>query len=287
MVGRLLDAGHEVVVRDPQPPAVAAAVAKGAVAADSAAAMVKQLGDGAVVWLMIPAQLVDAQVDELLGVMAAGDSIIDGGNSDYRLTLARAKRAEAKGVRLVDVGTSGGVLTADAGYCMMVGGPDEAVKPLEPLFGALAQPQGWQHFGPTGSGHYIKMVHNAVEYGAMQALAEGYQLLHDGQFPGLDLAAIAAVWQHGSINESLLNELVAKGLAKNPTLDGIEGKVAESGEAGWALEAAQEAGLKLPATQAAIEVRRASRQGEVSYATKLLAVIRNEFGGHALNIDKK
>ncbi|HUC20096.1 MAG TPA: decarboxylating 6-phosphogluconate dehydrogenase [Candidatus Polarisedimenticolaceae bacterium] len=282
MVGRLLKAGHEVVVRDVQPEAVKAAVSQGAVAADDVAAMLSQL-DPVIIWLMIPAGLVDAQLDELLDQVGEGSSIIDGGNSDFRLTLKRAKKAAAKGVKFIDVGTSGGVLGAEAGYCLMVGGDKPAVKSIEPLFEALAQPGGYLHAGPSGAGHFVKMVHNGIEYGAMQALAEGYHLLKEGQFKGLDLAAIGELWQHGSINESLLNGVTAKALAENPEMEGISGYVATSGEGEWAAGAAREHGISVPVLQAALAVRLASQTGEVNFGTKVVAAQRNQFGGHDLN----
>ncbi len=184
MVARLLQGGHEVVVRDIQPKSVEEAVERGAIEASDAASMVAQL-DQAIIWLMIPANFVDGQLDELLNQVGEGSIIIDGGNSDFRLTLERAKKAAAKGVQLVDVGTSGGILAADTGYCMMIGGDLEVVGSLEPLFKALAQPGGFLHVGPTGAGHFVKMVHNGIEYGAMQALAEGYHLMKAGPFKGL------------------------------------------------------------------------------------------------------
>ncbi len=282
MVGRLLQAGHEVVVRDMVPEAVQTAVAAGAVAADDVKAMVGQL-DPVIIWLMIPAQYVDAQLDELLGIVGAGAVIIDGGNSDFRLTLRRGERAAAKGVEFIDVGTSGGILAAESGYCMMVGGDAEKVNGLKPLFEALAQPGGYLHVGPRGAGHYVKMIHNGIEYGAMQALAEGYHLLKEGQFSGLDLAAIGELWQHGSINESLLNKLTVKALTENSELEGISGYVATSGEGDWAEAFAREKGIPVPVLEAAMQVRRNSQNGQVNFATKVLAAQRNQFGGHALN----
>jgi 6-phosphogluconate dehydrogenase len=232
---------------------------------------------------MIPAQVVDQQLRELLPHLPKGSVIIDGGNSDYRLTLKRSQQAQAAGVTLVDVGTSGGVLGGDRGYCMMVGGEDAAVAQLTPLFEALAEPQGWQHVGPSGAGHYVKMVHNAIEYGLMESYAEGYHMLKEGPFDGLDLARIGGLWQHGSIIDSLLNDLIQEALTENPTLEGIEGSVAESGEARWTLEEAAQHHISLPAIQAALDVRLQSQKGQTNFATKLLAAMRNKFGGHALN----
>jgi 6-phosphogluconate dehydrogenase len=286
MVGRLTKAGHEVVVFDPQAEAVQRAVAAGATSADSLTALIGQLNDPTIIWLMIPANLVEQQLTELYALLKPGSIIIDGGNSDFRDSLRRAQQAAEHEVAFIDVGTSGGVLGGDHGYSLMVGGAAATVEILAPLFTALAPPDGWQHVGPAGAGHYVKMVHNAIEYGLMESYAEGYHMLEAGPIDGLDLAKIGALWQHGSIISSLLNELSAQALAENPKLEGIEGAVAESGEARWTLEVAKERNLELPAIQAALDVRLKSEQGETSFATKLLAAMRNKFGGHALNIKK-
>jgi 6-phosphogluconate dehydrogenase len=183
------------------------------------------------------------------------------------------------------MGTSGGVHGLKNGFSMMIGGPEAAYKTIEPIAQILAQPSGaYQYFGPSGSGHYVKMVHNAIEYGMMQSLAEGYRMLHEGSYPGqIDLAAAGEVWQHGSVVNSWLNELCQQALAENPTLDGIDGFVAESGEARWTLEAAKDLGIPLPTIQTAFDVRLQSQQGETNFATKLLAAMRNKFGGHNIN----
>ncbi len=284
MVSRLAKAGHEVVVSDVNPEAVTAAEEAGATGAADLSALVQALGEKPVIWLMIPAAAVQQEVAALLELLPAGGIIIDGGNSNFRETLERAKEAEAKGVELVDVGTSGGVEGLADGFSMMVGGSPEAVAAVTPALVALAQPDGWSHFGPTGSGHFIKMVHNAIEYGLMESYAEGYRLLRESpDFKGLDLAAIAAVWQHGSVIRSHLNEISAQILSRNPNLDGIEGYVAESGETRWTLELAKQVSVEMPAVQAAFDVRVASQKGQVNFATKLLAAIRNVFGGHSLN----
>ncbi|HUC87274.1 MAG TPA: NADP-dependent phosphogluconate dehydrogenase [Candidatus Saccharimonadales bacterium] len=285
MVERLIAGGHEVVVFDPQADAAQRAVAAGASAADSLAALVDGLNP-AIIWLMIPAGLVEAQLAELYPLLKPASIVVDGGNSDFRETLQRGKAAAEHQITLVDVGTSGGVLGSGHGYSLMVGGPDAEIATLTPLFTALAPPDGWQRVGPAGAGHYVKMVHNAIEYGLMESYAEGYHMLKEGPIAGLDLAKIGGLWQHGSIISSLLNGLTAEALAENPGLEGIEGVVAESGETRWTLEIAKEKGIELPTIQAALEVRLKSEQGQTSYATKLLAAMRNKFGGHPLNIKK-
>lgn len=170
---------------------------------------------------------------------------------------------------------------------MMVGGSPEAVKSIAPILNTLAPPKGWHHFGETGSGHYVKMVHNAIEYGIMESYAEGYRMLREGPIAGIDLAAAGNVWQNGSIISSLINKLAAEALSENPDLFGIEGYVHESGETRWALETANEIGMRLPAIQAAFDIRIKSQQGEKNFATKLLAAIRNKFGGHSTNKEAK
>jgi 6-phosphogluconate dehydrogenase len=185
---------------------------------------------------------------------------------------------------LMDVGTSGGVWGYKNGFSMMVGGDPAGFKTIEPALKTLAMPTGaYQYFTTSGSGHYVKMVHNAIEYGMMESLAEGYRMLHEGAYKGLDLAAAGEVWQHGSVVTSWLNGLCQLALAENPTLDGIDGFVAESGEARWTLEAAKDLGIPLPAIQTSFDVRLASQKGQTNFATQLLAAMRNKFGGHELN----
>jgi len=191
---------------------------------------------------------------------------------------------QAAGSEFVDVGTSGGIMGFENGFSMMVGGSESGFQALEPALTSLAKPHGSYHyFGPSGAGHYVKMVHNAIEYGMMESLAEGYRMLKEGAYEHLDLAAAGDVWQNGSIVNSSLNMLTTQALHENPELEGIEGSVAESGEARWTLEYAKENNIPLPAIQAAFDVRLASQAGERTFATKLLAAMRNKFGGHNLN----
>lgn len=286
MAERLLKAGHELIVLDPSPPAREAARALGATVAESRGDMVKALqGLGApiVIWLMIPSGAVDPELDAFSEALPSGSVIVDGGNSDFRLTRERSRKVAKRGITLVDVGTSGGILGREQGYALMVGGETGAVRLLAPLFDALAPKDGWRHFGESGNGHYVKMVHNAIEYGLMEAYAEGYRMLKEGPAKGIDLAAAGQVWQRGSIVESLLNRLASEAIAENPELSGIDGYVSESGETRWTLEAAREAGIALPAIEAALDVRLQSQRGATSYATRLLAAMRNKFGGHAIN----
>lgn len=284
IVARLVKAGHSVVALDSNSSAQDHAKGLGAAVVRNRQELVEKLGSPAVVWLMIPAVAVQDEVEALLPLMQSGDIIIDGGNSDYRQTRERATMAAAAGVQLVDVGTSGGVHGLRDGFSLMVGGEATAVATATPILEALAQPQGWHHFGPAGAGHFVKMVHNGIEYGLMQAYAEGYEILKENRiYPELDLAAVANVWQHGSIVDSHLNQLAAEILKRDQSLEGIEGVVAESGEARWTVETAQDAGIATPVITASLEVRVQSQQGKTSYATKLLSALRNAFGGHALN----
>lgn len=285
MVTRLQNQSHQVVAYDVDPDAVRRVSRVGAKPAKSREEMISMLGKHPVVWVMIPARFVDEETTGLLKLLPEGSIIVDGGNSDYRETLRRYGRCLEKGVELVDVGTSGGILGLKNGFSMMVGGTTDAVHRVEPLIKALAQAQGYKHFGPTGTGHYVKMVHNAIEYGMMESYAEGYRLLREGPIKGIDLAAVADVWQRGSIIASSLNSLSGQVLRKYPDLDQTDGVVFETGETGWALEAAKEASVPMPAIQAAVDVRKASEKGEVTFATRLLAAMRNAFGGHPLKRD--
>lgn len=252
---------------------------------DSPEAVIKAFGQEQVVlWLMIPSEAVEQELANWLKLVPKGSIIIDGGNSDFRLTRERAKKVAAAGSQLIDVGTSGGVWGYENGFSMMAGGDDAAFKVAEPVLQALAQPEGaYYHFDESGSGHYVKMVHNAIEYGMMESLAEGYRMLKDGPYKSLDLAAAGNVWQHHSVITSWLNELSYDALKTNPELTGIDGFVAESGEARWTLEAAKDLNIDLPSIQAAFDVRLASQKGQTNFATKLLAAMRAGFGGHNLN----
>lgn len=282
---RLIEHQHDVIAVDPNAAAVQAAADLGAMAVGSRSEAVAKFGDEqVVVWLMIPAQFVTGEVEEWLKVLPAGSLLIDGGNTDYRQTKRHAKAATDKDIRFVDIGVSGGVLGTTNGFSMMVGGDEQSYEFVKPILDALAQPRGGhEYFGEVGSGHFVKMVHNAIEYGMMESLAEGYEILHEGPFKNLDLAKAGRVWQKASVIESTLNGLAADVMAEDQSLSAASGYVAESGEARWTLEAAKESDLELPVIKASLDVRFASEQGKVNYATKLLAELRNKFGGHNIN----
>lgn len=284
MTRRLVAHGHEVVAYDPSEEARNIAEENGIQVVATREQLLTSVEEQ-IIWLMIPSQFVDDELDALLQEVREGAIIIDGGNSDFRLSQKRAIRCEEKGVKFIDVGTSGGILGLEQGYSMMVGGDENSVNKLSPILDALAPKDGWAWFSGNGSGHYVKMVHNAIEYGLMEAYAEGYRLLKEGPYEDIDLAKAGTVWQHGSIIQSLLNELTASAIKENPTLDGIDGFVQESGEARWALEVAKEHQVDMPAIESAFAVRIASQNGKTSFATKLLAAMRNKFGGHAINKD--
>jgi 6-phosphogluconate dehydrogenase len=282
---KLAENGHEVIAHNRSPEPIEEAMRYGAVPAYTEEEVAKAFADQqAIIWIMLPAQIVDSQIDEWLGLLPKGSIFIDGGNSDFRLTKNLAAKIKAAGSVLVDIGTSGGVWGYKNGFSMMAGGDEQAFKTIEPALKTLSQPAGaYRYFGESGSGHFVKMVHNAIEYGMMESLAEGYRMLKEGPYKNLDLAAAGEVWQQGSVVTSWLNELSAQALRENPSLSGIDGVVAESGEARWTLEVAKELNIPLPAIASAFEVRLKSQEGETNFATKLLAAMRNKFGGHQIN----
>ncbi len=285
IVHKLVEDGHEVVAYNRSPEQITVAQKLGATPATTREAVVAAFADEQLTaWLMIPSDAVDAELNAWLAIVPKGSVIVDGGNSDFRKTQQRAAKVAENGSVLLDVGTSGGILGLKAGFSMMVGGDDAGALKLAPALNTLSKPSGaWKHFGPSGSGHFVKMVHNAIEYGFMESLAEGYRVLKEGPYEHIDLGAAGEVWQHGSVITSTLNGLVAEALADNPTLDGVDGYVAESGEARWTLEVAQAAQIAMPSIQASFAVRVASQKGETNFATKVLAATRNKFGGHAIN----
>lgn len=277
---------HTVIAHNRSTDKIDEAAEFGAIKAYAKQDVLQAFGDDQVVlWIMLPAEIVDDQVDEWLTLLPKGSIIVDGGNSDYRLTQKLNEKVRAAGMQLLDVGTSGGVWGYQNGFSMMCGGDSaEAFAVLEPALKTLALPEGAYHyFGPSGAGHFVKMTHNAIEYGIMESLAEGYRVLKEGPYKDLDLAAAGEVWQHRSVITSWLNELSRDALRENPNLDGVDGFVHESGEARWTLETAKDLGISMPSIQASFDVRLASQQGDVNFATKLLAAMRNKFGGHELN----
>ncbi len=322
MVLRLMKAGHDCVVFDASAAAVASLAEKGAVGGSDLADFVGKLSKPRVVWFMLPAAIVDQELAAILPLLEPGDIVIDGGNSYYHDDIRRAGELQAKGLHYVDVGVSGGVWGMERGYCHMIGGEADIVAHLDPIFASLApgvaaaartpgaagEPSqaehGYLHCGPNGAGHFVKMVHNGIEYGLMAAYAEGMNIMHhageglgsrtvDAETTPLrhpehyrysfDLAAIAEVWRRGSVISSWLLDLTASALRKSPELDGFQGRVSDSGEGRWTLQAAIDESVPTPVLAAALFARFSSR-GEAAFGDKLLSALRSEFGGH---VEKK
>ena len=281
MSERLMKGGHKVVAYDPATEAVARCEKLGAVGAKSLEEVAQKLSAPRAVWLMVPAgETVTKVINELLPHLDKGDTLIDGGNSNYHETVRRGKELSEKGINYVDAGTSGGVWGLEKGYCLMVGGPDKAVKRIEPTFKTLAPEDGYAHVGPSGAGHFTKMIHNGIEYGMLQAYAEGFELLKASDF-SLDLHQLAALWQHGSVIRSWLLELTEHALAKDPELANIRGYVEDSGEGRWTVFEAIDKNVPAPVLTLSLLARFASRQEE-SFSAKVIAALRKEFGGHAV-----
>ena len=284
MAQRLLRGGHRVIGFDPKPEARAAIETEGAGSAASLDALVAMLPAPRALWMMVPAgSITEATVSALLGLLAAGDTLIDGGNSNYKDTLRRAQACAEQDIHYIDCGTSGGVWGLEQGYSMMIGGDAATVTRLGPLFETLApgKEKGWGHVGPAGAGHFAKMVHNGIEYGLMQAYAEGFSILEHKKDFGFDLHQVAEIWREGSVVRSWLLDLTADALGKNPGMDGIAPWVADSGEGRWTVAEAIDLDVPAPVITASLIARLRSRDGE-SFADKLLAAMRNEFGGHPI-----
>ena len=281
MTERLVLGGHRVITYDRSAEAVQRVVDKGAVGAHSLADLVKQLSLPRAIWLMVPAgDPVDQTIELLLPQLSKGDVLIDGGNSNYKDSIRRAEKLKQQGLHFVDAGTSGGIWGLKVGYCMMIGGEKEIVAHLEPIFKTLAPKDGFLHVGPSGAGHFVKMIHNGIEYGMLQAYGEGFELLKASQFD-LDLGAISHLWNQGSVVRSWLLELCESAFAKDPKLDAIKGYVEDSGEGRWTVAEAIEKSVPAPVLTLALFARFASRQ-DSSFSAKVIAALRNEFGGHAV-----
>jgi 6-phosphogluconate dehydrogenase len=285
MARRLLRGGHRVVGYNRSPETARALAAEaGLVPALSLEEAVQKLSSPPAVWVMVPAGApTESTVDALAALLSPGDIIVDGGNSNYKDTMRRAAMVKEKGLRFVDVGTSGGIWGLAEGYSMMVGGDEEAVNQLRPVLETLAPApdQGWGHVGPSGAGHFTKMVHNGIEYGLMQAYAEGFEIMRAKEEFGLDLHQVAEIWRFGSVVRSWLLDLTADALAGDPELGDIKGWVADSGEGRWTVFEAVDLDVPAPVITQALLARFTSRQDE-SYSAKLLAAMRNQFGGHAV-----
>ena len=287
MTERLLVRGHSVVAFDVNATAVAAVGQQGAETAASLRELASKLDPPRAVWIMVPAgEPTEETVWSLASVLTAGDVIIDGGNSHYTDSVRRSRALKDHGLTFIDCGTSGGIWGLKIGYCLMIGGDKAAFERLEPVFAALAPPDGYAHLGPSGAGHFVKMVHNGIEYGLLQAYAEGFELLEAKAEYGLDAAAIARLWNHGSVVRSWLLELAGTALGRSPHLQDIKGYVADSGEGRWTVQEAIDRAVPVPAMSLALFARFRSREEE-SFGAKFIAALRNEFGGHEVKKEEE
>jgi 6-phosphogluconate dehydrogenase len=281
MVTRLVRGGHDVVAYDRSVDAVARAQAAGARGVASLDALVAALAAPRDVWVMVPAgDATETTVAALANLMSAGDTIVDGGNTNYHDDVRRAETLAAKQLHYVDAGTSGGIWGLQEGFCLMIGGEADVCKRLEPVFLTLAPPDGYLRVGEHGAGHYAKMIHNGIEYGLMQAYAEGFDLMHESPYD-IDLGAVASLWNHGSVVRSWLLELAARALAEDGDLSSLEAYVEDSGEGRWTIHEGVDRGVPLPVITAALYARFRSR-ADNPFADRLLAALRNQFGGHAV-----
>ena len=284
MAQRLMNGGHAVDVFDPDAAPRAKLAEKGAKAADSLAALVAAMPAPRVLWLMVPAgRITEAALDELGSVLERGDTIVEGGNTNYKDSQRRARAFADRGVDYLDCGTSGGVWGLENGYSLMVGGDEAAVERLRPIFETLApaKDRGWGRVGPSGAGHFAKMIHNGIEYGLMQAYAEGFSILEHKKDLAMDLEQVAEIWRHGSVVRSWLLDLIANALKENPSMAGIAPHVSDSGEGRWTVQEAIDLDVPAPVITLSLVQRLRSRD-ETSYADRLLAAMRAQFGGHAV-----
>jgi 6-phosphogluconate dehydrogenase len=281
MTERLINDKHQIVAYDISKDTVDKITKLGAEGAYSIEELVKKLPSPKVIWMMVPAgKPVQQTIDKLSSLLSKGDIIIDGGNSYYKDSRERAESLKAKGINYLDAGTSGGIWGLKEGYCIMVGGPKESFDYCEPIFKTLAPPGGYMYIGPSGAGHFVKMVHNGIEYGLMQAYAEGFEIMHASDYK-VNLAGVARLWGQGSVVRSWLLELLADALKKDSELSSIKGFVADSGEGRWTVAEAIDKNIPAPVITESLLARLRSRQDD-SYSDKILAALRNEFGGHAV-----
>jgi len=284
MVRRLLLDKHRIVAYNRTAEKTREIMAEGAEGAFSLQELVGKLERPRAVWVMVPSgDATESMIDELLKVLEPGDTIVDGGNSNFHDTVRRHDKIASAGLDFIDAGTSGGIWGLEIGYCLMVGGEPEPVKRLEPIFRSLAPADGYLHAGGPGAGHYVKMVHNGIEYGLMQAYAEGFEILHASEYK-LDVAAISDLWMHGSVVRSWLLELAASAFSQDPELAHLKGWVADSGEGRWTVQEAIDRDVPAPVITLSLLNRFRPRQ-EDSYQAKVLAALRNEFGGHAVKTE--
>jgi 6-phosphogluconate dehydrogenase len=283
MAKRLIRGGHEVVVYNRSPEKVEKMVGEGATGAFSLKEVCDRLVQPRIVWLMLPAgPATDAHIDEIQAFLSPGDMVVEGGNTFYKDDLRRSAALSARGIEYMDAGVSGGIWGLENGYCLMLGGKKETFDHFEPIFNALAPPNGYLHCGPVGSGHFVKMVHNGIEYAMMQAYAEGFEILEAGPYSeSLNYAELSHLWNQGSVIRSWLLELAEKAFAQSPRLEDLVGYVDDSGEGRWTVQQAVETGVPAP-TIALSLFKRFSSRGKNAFSDRLLAALRREFGGHAV-----
>lgn len=281
MVARLLAGGHEIVASNRSQGSIKEIEKKGAIGAYSFHDLVGKLKPPRAIWLMVPAgEAVQKLINDLIPLLSEGDILIDGGNSYYKDSMKRAEELSEHGIHFLDAGTSGGIWGRENGYCIMVGGAEPVFKQLEPIFKTLAPENGYSRVGPSGAGHFVKMIHNGIEYGMLQAYGEGFEIMNASGFE-LDFSRIARLWNHGSVVRSWLLELVEKMYEKDPNLASVQGYVEDSGEGRWTAREAVEKNISAPVITLSLLERLRSRQ-ESSYSAKVIAALRNEFGGHAV-----
>lgn len=282
MARRLIRGGHEVVVSNRSPEPIQQLEAEGAVGAHSLGELIERLKPPRAVWISLPSgKVTENTLKELEPLLTSGDVIVESGNSFYKDTIRRAEQFRAHGIELLDQGTSGGIWGLDLGYCLMVGGTRASFERLEPAFKTLAPPDGYLYTGPSGSGHYVKMVHNGIEYGMLEAYGEGFEILKSSDFEALDLHAISHLWNQGSVVRSWLLELAERAFLKDPALASIRGFVEDSGEGRWTVLESIEKNVPAPVLALSLLMRFRSRQDE-NFSAKVIAALRNEFGGHAV-----
>ncbi len=284
MVQRLLGGGHRVVAYDPNSEAVERLAQQGAQGATSIEDVVAGLQTPRAIWIMVPSgDPTEETIDRVAGHLSSGDIVLDGGNSNYKDTQRRAEKLRKNGLNLMDVGTSGGIWGLKEGYSLMIGGDEDAFRHLEPLFQTLApaHDKGYGYVGPSGAGHFVKMIHNGIEYGLMEAFAEGFELMQAKQELGLDLAQIAEIWRHGSVVRSWLLDLATAALEEDPSLENLKAYVEDSGEGRWTVQESIDLAIPTPVITLSIQARFRSRQEE-PFGARLLAALRNQFGGHAV-----
>jgi len=281
MVERLLGGGHTLFVYDTNPSAVAASCQRGATGTASLADLVKTLAGPRIIWVMVPSAVIEGVITQLLPLLSEGDIVVDGGNSYYKDSIRRAKLLAEKGIHFIDAGTSGGIWGLREGYCIMAGGDESIFEKIRPMLETLAPGESLLYTGPSGSGHYVKMIHNGVEYGMMQAYAEGFDLMHSKKEFSLDAAKIANLWRHGSVVRSWLLDLLHGELKEDSSLATLNPWVEDSGEGRWTVQEGIESGTPLPVITAALYTRFYSRETN-SFAARALAALRKAFGGHSI-----